>query len=242
MKKFYKIFSLVFIQILLFSELASAGICLSPQINLPNQLLREHFARKINENKFYQQLLVKLGSLFKDKGACRVIAPNVAAYLFLHNPDELPVLGANEDHLWVETKDYIFDGSRESYILYSIEEHQGTEVFKHWKNTDGIINKNSDLAKQFYRGIKIPIHPNELAQLISGKMPKAMGDMPMSLVSRITNQISRLYVAAENDDQETVPALSKNPHASHAAVTNQPEQLEILQVQLFAFESVEQSI
>jgi len=167
--------------VLFFAQSAFAFDCLSPKIKIEQLEVEKEFERNIFLRNAIQKNLT-----YVQIGACRTISLNLAALLYVDGYKAKIIV--DENHVWLEIDDYILDASMRTNAKCEMLVRKEPSLYAEWKNSGGVIRKDSILAKRLFYGAAIKIDSSEFIKMLENGMPFHQAYPPVSLVTKI-NQI-----------------------------------------------------
>jgi len=160
--------------------------CLAPKISIVQSGIKQELDKQI-----FLRDVIKTNLSFVLNGACRIYSINLSALLFIAGIKSWIVV--DENHVWVETKEYILDAYMQSNFKFIKMKRLNPEVYAQWKNTGGVIAKQSNFAKKFYLGKAVKIKDSEFKEMLgdekNGFVAVYRGNVPISVDRRITSSI-----------------------------------------------------
>ncbi len=151
---------------------AFAFDCLAPKITIEQSAVKQDL-----DKQMFLRDVIKNNLSFILVGACRTYSINLAALLFIAGIESWIVV--NENHVWVETDEYILDAYMSSNFKLRRLEDLESDVYAQWKNSGGVIPKQSNLAKRFYSGIAVKIDDSEFNEMLKNANPMHRGFVPI---------------------------------------------------------------
>ena len=196
-KKIKRFLAITIVFSMCFVVNARAFDCLSPRV-----LLQESASIKQFAETAYLRNAISENLDCVTVGACRTISLCLAVRLFLDGYN--PKLVLDDEHVWVETDDYYLDASMDSNYKFIILQRNDPELYKEWKESKGVILKDSELGRKFLKGYEVSFDKKEFLELIQKGMPLYLVNPTHS----VTVKINAMAAFAKKQKQEEDAYLS----------------------------------